>query len=176
MKPKLMTISILIACAAVAWMFFKEWKRKHPSFANTEQFINYLAAQAVADAQKENHVTLDYSIDSLKQVDQVLGHVHDTYVTNTSAVSVNGLSAAYGAYVGEVIHRHEPNSFWARDSKVAGEKSYPLHWGAGESYPMRWCSKRIVNGDEDLIWVKYDVLKKRQMKKSSGDTGTSSMQ
>ena len=29
----------------------------------------------------------------------------------------------------------------------------------GDSFPMGWCEKRIVNGDEDNVWVKYTVLK-----------------
>jgi hypothetical protein len=40
-----------------------------------------------------------------------------------------------------------------------GEKSYPLHWNADESYPFAWCSKRITNGEEDSIWIKYSLLK-----------------
>ena len=61
--------------------------------------------------------------------------------------------------MGEAIRRNEPNAYWTRDSKVAGEKSYPLHWNAGESYPLAWCSRRITDGDGDSIWIKYSVLK-----------------
>jgi hypothetical protein len=83
---------------------------------------------------------------------------------NPSSISVRGLSAEYGAYVGEVIRRSEGNAYWTRDSKVAGQKSYPLHWNAGESYPLAWCSRRITDGDGDSIWVKYSVLKDPQWK------------
>ncbi|MGC2476960.1 MAG: hypothetical protein WA485_21675, partial [Candidatus Sulfotelmatobacter sp.] len=88
-----------------------------------------------------------------------LGRVHENYVKNSSSISVRGLSAEYGAYVGEVIRRNEPNAYWTRDSKVAGEKSYPLHWNKGESYPFAWCARRITDGEGDSIWIKYSVLK-----------------
>jgi hypothetical protein len=61
--------------------------------------------------------------------------------------------------IGEVIRRTETNVRWERDHPVMGEKAYPLHWGKGDSFPMGWCEKRIVNGDEDNVWVKYTVLK-----------------
>ncbi len=41
---------------------------------------------------------------------------------------------------------------------MAGEKSYPLRWKGKETFPLAWCSKRIVNGDEDSIWFKYTVI------------------
>ena len=147
----------------------KAWQEieadRHPSLATTEQFISYMSNHALADAENYDHVTLDFSIGSLRQVDQILGHAHEAYQKNPSSVSVRGLSVEYGAYVGEVIRRNEPNAYWTRDSQVMGEKSYPLHWNPGESYPFTWCSERITNGDEDSIWVKYSVLKNPDWKK-----------
>jgi hypothetical protein len=92
-------------------------------------------------------------------VDAILGRVHENYLTNPSSIHVRGLSTEYGAYVGEVIRRNEGNAYWTRDSDVAGEKSYPLHWNAGESFSLAWCARRITDGDEDSIWVKYSILK-----------------
>jgi hypothetical protein len=147
----------------------KAWQEieanRHPSLATTEHFISYMSNHALADANTYDHVTLDYSVGSLKRVDQILGRAHDLYVKSPASVSVRGLSAEYGAYVGEVIRRNEPNAYWTRDSHFMGEKSYPLHWKDGESYPITWCSERITNGDEDSIWFKYSVLKNPDWKK-----------
>lgn len=90
-----------------------------------------------------------------------LGNLHDHYAKNSSSVSVKGLASAYGAYIGEVIRRSEPGAKWERDDEVGGEKSYPIIWGTGlgHSYPMAWCYRRIVNGPEDNVWVKYSVLR-----------------
>jgi hypothetical protein len=35
------------------------------------------------------------------------------------------------------------------------------HLGGGHSYPMAWCYRRMVDGDSDNVWVKYQVLKAR---------------
>jgi len=54
-------------------------------------------------------------------------------------MSVNGMASMYGAYIGEVIRRSEPNAHWLRDDEL-GEKTYPIVWGPGQghSYPMAW--------------------------------------
>jgi len=157
---KFLILVLVVGGSIGVWKAMQErYARTHPNLATTEQFISYASDQAVADAAKYDHITLDYSIASLKQVDQILGQVHENYLKNPSSVHVRGLSAEFGAYVGEVIRRNEPNAYWTRDSQVAGEKSYPLHWNAGESYPLAWCSRRITDGDEDSIWLKYSILK-----------------
>ena len=160
MNRKLLILVLIGGGSIGVWKATQErYAQTHPSLATTEQFISYACDQAVADAAKYDHVTLDYSIGSLKQVDQILGRVHENYLKNPSSISLPGLSAEYGAYVGEVIRRNEPNAYWSRDSQVAGEKSYPMHWNAGDSYPLAWCMRRITDGDDDSIWIKYSVLK-----------------
>ncbi len=160
MNRTILIIVLIVGGSIGVWKAVQErCAQTHPSLATTEQFISYACDQAVADAAKHDHITLDYSIGSLKQVDAILGRVHENYLKNPSSIHVRGLSAEYGAYVGEVIRRNEGNAYWARDSDVAGEKSYPLHWNAGESYPFAWCARRITDGDGDSIWFKYSVLK-----------------
>jgi hypothetical protein len=116
----------------------------------------------VKDAQDNSHVNLDYTPDSIQKVEQILAALHDKYVKDHSSISPNGLGSAYGAYIGEVIRRSEPGAKWERDDPVGGEKSYPIIWGGGHSYPMAWCYHRIVNGPEDNVWVKYRVLKQKR--------------
>ncbi len=162
----LLIVAVAIGGCVGVW---KAWEQieaaRHPSLSTTEQFISYMSDHAVADAETYDHVTLDYSVESLRKVDQILGRVHDAYQKNRESVSVRGLSAEYGAYVGEVIRRNLPNAYWTRDSQVMGEKIYPLHWNRGESYPLTWCAERITNGEGDSIWLKYSVLKDPDWKK-----------
>jgi hypothetical protein len=126
--------------------------------------VQYLAAEAVGDAAKHDAVELDYSVDSIRKVDDILGKLHDRYVKDQSSVRVTPLAHIYGAYIGEAIRRSEPGSRWERDHPVGGEKSYPLHWRGGESFPMGWCYRRIVNGPEDDVWMKYVAIKQGQTK------------
>ncbi len=160
MKP--LIISILVVVIVLFLNYFRGRKCQAPrEFKTTDEFIQWLASEAVKDAASGNGVKLDYSPESIKTVDQILGKLHDQFVANPSSVSVRGLSAAYGAYIGEVIRRTEPNVHWLRDDEL-GEKIYPLVWAAGHSYPMGWCQKRIENGEEDNVWVKYTILKGRK--------------
>ena len=160
MERKFLIVALLAGLGFFAWKVVAQWQAdRHPQFATTEQFISFACDHALADAQQYDHISLDYSVASLKQVDQILGRAHDTYAENPKSVSVPGLSMEYGAYVGEVIRRSEPSAYWTRDSQVAGKQSYPMHWKAGESFPLAWCSRRITNGEQDSIWIKYSVLK-----------------
>ncbi|HTT24470.1 MAG TPA: hypothetical protein VMG82_36465 [Candidatus Sulfotelmatobacter sp.] len=151
-------IALLVGCSLSVWKAFQERGQGTPSFATTEEFIGFASQNAVAEAATYDHIQLDYSVESLKQVDEILGRVHNTYVKNPSSIHMRGVAAEYGSYVGEVIRRNQPNVYWTRDSKVMGEKSYALHWKAGESYPFTWCAERITNGEQDSIWIKYSVL------------------
>jgi hypothetical protein len=159
MRPLLLGIGFVIL---VSVFFFLGRKNEPPpkSFKDTRDLINYLSAEAVKDAETQNHVHLDYGVESIKQVETVLGGIHDQYVKNQSSIAVNGLASAYGAYLGEVIRRTESNAHWETSDPVGGEKSYPLVWGTGNCFPMAWCYRRIINGDEDNVWIKYQVLKK----------------
>lgn len=97
-------------------------------FANTDEFVQWLANEAVKDAWEQNHVKLDYSVESIKNVEKILRGLHDQYTKDPSTISVKGLGSAYGAYIGEVIRRSEPGARWQRDDET-GEKSYPIIWG-----------------------------------------------
>jgi hypothetical protein len=145
---------------------------KQHQFQTAGQFAQWLATEAVKDAKENNQVALDYTPDSIQNVENILEHLHDQYVKNPSSLSANGLGSAYGAYIGEVIRRSEADAKWERDDPVGGEKSYPIIWGGGHSYPMAWCYHRIVNGPEDNVWIKYRVLKE-QRDKRRGKTATS---
>jgi hypothetical protein len=158
---------VIIAIGAALLLTARKTTVAPGTWKSTDDFIRWLASQAVADAEKQNHAHLDYSVDSIKTVDKILGQIHDAYVKDANSVSVGGLGSAYGAYVGEVIRRSEPGARWDRDDPVAGEKSYPLIWGAGRSYPLGWCQKRILFGDEENVWVKYSVLKDRSLQKAT---------
>ena|SRR5215469_317132 len=163
MKQALIIAVVLLVVAAgvFAWQRTKSRANTPRTFQTTNDYIQFMAGEAVKDAEKEEWITLDYSIDSIKKVDVVLGHIHDQYVKNKLSSDVDALASAYGAYIGEVIRRSEPGAKWDRDHPVAGPKSYPLHWGSGDSFPMAWCHHRITEGEEDSVWVKYYVLKQK---------------
>jgi len=158
MLKKSSSIAIVFVLLVVGSLYYDRYQKAH-QFEKGGEFAQFLATEAVRDAKENNHVLLDYTPESIKTVESILGSVHDQYVKNPSSVSAIGLGLAYGAYVGEVIRRSENGAKWERDDPVAGEKSYPLHWGGRVSFPLTWCNKRIVNGPEENVWNKYLALK-----------------
>ena len=147
----------LVALAVLLTM--RAWSRRTPlHFESVTEIIAFLDGQAV-DIARTRGVQLDHSIESIESVEQILGALHREFEAQGSDTGIHGLGMASGAYVGEVIRRNYPGSHWERDHPMAGEKSYPIHWEGGESFPMAWCSKRIKNGDEDNIWFKYLAIR-----------------
>ncbi|MDH4164397.1 MAG: hypothetical protein OEW15_17175 [Nitrospirota bacterium] len=162
---KALGIGVIVALVFIAGLSIYKSQKKSlqiTDFKNTDEMMVYLAAEAVRDAEKEYHIKLDYSVQSIEQVEAVLSKFHEQYLKDKASVAVNGLATAYGAYIGEVIKRSTPDAKWERDHPVAGEKSYPMHWKGGESFPCGWCYKRITNGPEDNVWHKYQVLKQQR--------------
>jgi hypothetical protein len=155
-----MRIALIVAILTLPFItrIVSRFLKPKRQFKTTDALIQYLSSAAVDDARINNQTHLDYSIDSIHKVESILGQLHEKYSKDPNSISVTGLSSAYGAYIGEVIRRSEPNAHWERDHEVAGEKSYPLTWSGGDSFPMGWCYKRIVDGEEDNVWVKYSII------------------
>ena len=158
MKIFIFIVALLLVAVGAAFWRHHARQSVQRTFKTTDEFVQWLADEAVKDADTNQHIKLDYSPGSIKRVDQILGNLHDMYVKDPASISERGLSAAYGAYIGEVIRRTEAGVHWEKDHPVLGEKSYPLFWGKGVSNPMYWCHERIVNGEEDDVWVKYSLL------------------
>ena len=97
MRPFLLAIGLLIVVAALFFLARKQTPSQQ-TFKNTQDFIDYLSTEAVKDAESQSHVHLDYSIESIKQAEGILGSLHEQYVKNHSSIAVTGLASAYGAY------------------------------------------------------------------------------
>jgi hypothetical protein len=158
----------VLACVflIVAFRLYQHSRPTPKEAKTTDEFIQSLSSEAVKDADANHQIKLDYSVDSIKKTDQILGKLHESYETSQSSIALTRLSAEYGAYVGEVIRKTEPGVHWERDGQL-GEKIYPLVWNRSQVYPMSWCQKRIVNGEDDDIWMKYTVFKSMQKKNGS---------
>ena len=168
MKISTIVVVLLFAGFLVYTLILRKRATGERKFQSTDEFVQWLANEAVKDARENYGVELDYSPNSIQKVEQTLGQVHDQYVKDQKSVLPIPLGSAYGAYIGEVIRRTEPGARWERDDPVMGEKAYPIIWGGGNSYPMGWCIKRIENGPEDNVWIKYKVLKQRREEKATG--------
>src|ERR1700761_8637456 len=110
-------VAVLICILLIVTYRLYQHRRPTPKEAKTTaEFIQSLSAEAVKDADANNQIKLDYNVDSIKKVEQILGKLHEKYEKLQSSISVTGLSGAYGAYIGEVIRKNEPGVHWERDS------------------------------------------------------------
>lgn len=114
---------------------------------------------AVTDAKAEFDAELDYSPESVETVELILATVHQQHVeVPISDIELTRHALKWGGYVGEVIKRVRPAE-WKPNSKIGGEGSFPIVYeDKNESFPVRWCYKRIVNGEADNVWNKFSLL------------------
>ena len=170
-KVRKVTVSVIFAVVmicligAAVWGVIGSRKQQPPEnpLESLDGTIQWLAGEAVSMAGQQHGIVLDYSEKSIKDVEKILGDLHEQYIATKREKGAMGLAMAFGAYIGEVIRRGTPGTRWERDHPVAGENSYPLHWHGGEIFPCIWCYKRIVNGPEDNVWNKY-IISKQQKK------------
>jgi hypothetical protein len=116
------------------------------------------ALDAVDFASTNFGVTLDWSDGSVRQVEEMLGRLHDDMERAQPAEdAVWTFAKAFGSYVGEVL-RQRHGGQWGMVHM--GEQSFPgLERPGGRlCWPWGRAHKRIVNGPEDNIWHYYQIL------------------
>jgi hypothetical protein len=128
----------------------------------TDAVMVSLADEAVSRARSEFQQSLDFAPESIRTVEQILGKVYDLRAAGQLTDDrLHREALTWGTYIGEVIRRQK-GGHWEKDHAVGGPDSYPLHHGGGQSFPVAWCGKRLINGDEDNVWFKYQVMTARK--------------
>jgi len=154
------TAIILVFALAAAVVLFLLAHRRGPlaSSEDVQAGMIELADAAVRMARDDHATTLDYSVESVKDVETILGTLYDQSAKQALNQDQQVYFAVrYGAYIGEVIRR-EWGGKWERDHPVAGPGSLPIESRDHESFPVGWCFKRLKNGPEDNVWHKFQVL------------------
>jgi hypothetical protein len=159
MNPDATELTIALAAVAIIALWWY-WRRPfRPLYQNTDEMMQHYAAEAVDLARAEHDIELDYSVESIERVEEILAKLHEDGRSRDPTAETKGLALAFGAYIGEAIKRSEPDADWEQDQPAAGERSFALHWRGDESFPINWCYKRLVEGPEDNVWHKYVALK-----------------
>jgi hypothetical protein len=123
---------------------------------NAAQF----AASAVKNVKKLDNVTLDYSVGSLKHIDDILERFHAEHVT-VDDVYVSLF--CFGCYVGEVIVRNNRGACWIS----LPEDSYESELDTGMVVrlasgtivnPIGKAEKRMLSGEIDQLQYFYKAL------------------
>jgi hypothetical protein len=158
MTPKQLALTALLAVVAlVAFRALTRKPRPQPSPQDPNADMPILAAKAV-DYAAARGVTLDYAPSSVERVESLLADLHRARTAGQLPDDqLHAHAARFGAYIGEVLRR-QYGGHWTQDHDVAGPNSFPIHWKDGQSFPIAWCGKRILNGDEDNVWFKFQAV------------------
>lgn len=155
---KFVIIVALVLLVALA-LAVRVFKRKAAAVTSDDPnvFMPALASEAVQFAAARN-VSLDYTTSSVESVESLLSQLHALRSSgNLTDDDLNLRAHQFGAYIGEVLRRRYGGE-WKTDHEVAGPKSFPFHWKDGQSFPVGWCGKRMLNGTEDNVWFKFQVV------------------
>jgi hypothetical protein len=131
------------------------------------------AAAAVETARAMN-VTLDYSEDSLQQVEQILAQLHDELRGGDAAVrsldhppakpstaDMAEVSKLWGSYFGEVVRRRWGGDWSIETYPGASFATLTLTVSGGKMFPSMKIYRRLMEGEQDNIWSFYQQVRKK---------------
>jgi hypothetical protein len=131
----------------------------------TDMMVAY--AQDAVDHAQSSGVALDYSVDSIRSVEDILGKLHATLPRGFWAKllgkgptqqDVDQVCKMYGGYVGEVLRKSGGGEWMVDTEIVPGQNTICLRNGDQRIWPVAKVYKRITNGDEDSVWAYGQVV------------------
>jgi hypothetical protein len=140
-------------------------KANEPVDSETEAIMEEGVAQTLELAE-ENGITLDFSDESIDEVEKLLAECHEEFKESESEDGFHGLALMFGAYIGEVIRKKGFGGAWARNHPQMGGDSFPFYWRDQTLFLYAWCAKRIFDGDGDDVAFKYKTLVMNELQNS----------
>ena len=119
------------------------------------------ALDAIDHAKAVASVELDFTAESIGQVEDILTKLHDAlpkgffsklFKSGPSESDILTMSKMYGSYLGEVLRRVRGGEWKLIDGQVT------LTNGDERIWPIAKVYKRITNGGEDNVAVYFKVL------------------
>ncbi len=98
-----------------------------PKQTGLEQLKEEMSSLAERIAKEGFGINLDYSAESIKQVEQILGSIHKEYKKTNSQEGLYGIAFEFGAYIVKVIERNFGAVKWERNHKSIGKDTFPLY-------------------------------------------------
>lgn len=133
-----------------------EWRRFQIPFVPEPGNLDRLAEVIVETTKRIEGVALDYTPESLKEVDRILLRFHE-----------DGMRVRYiadplfclGCYVGEVMCRRLGARWVEPPNEMMGMFPVTL---IGESYstPITKVYKHVMNGSEDSVYIFYRMMER----------------
>lgn len=97
-------------------------------------------------------------MDSVQQVEKILGAFHDEYRKTRSDEGLNGVPLEFAADIVTIIQQHFGPAQWERDDPAFGADVFPLHGRDSTINPYAWCQKRIFDGPANDVRSKFRTL------------------
>jgi hypothetical protein len=125
------------------------------------------AQDAVDLAKSQFQTTLDFSENSLEEVEQILARLHNSLPKGAlgklrgqklSQDQIWQMAKIWGGYVGEVIRRRWSGE-WTTETAAHPGTVITLHVLNIDIFPPAKVYNRLINGPEDNIWLYYQMLK-----------------
>lgn len=101
---------------------------KNPSEDPETEALMKEGAEQALEVAKESGVTLDFSDNSIKDVEKILAQCHREFKKLKSEEGFHGLSMMFGAYIGEVVRKKGFGGTWGRDHPQMSEDTFPFYW------------------------------------------------
>jgi hypothetical protein len=131
------------------------------------QMMEAYAQDAVQGVRDGYGVELDFSPESLQQVEEILGKIHGgirkgwfwrLVRLETSEEQIETLCKIFGGYLGEVIRKQAGGEWRITDSPGGEGTILTLQKGDDRIFPASKVYKRLTNGAEDDVWFYYQAM------------------
>ncbi len=130
-------------------------------------------AQGAVDIARQFQITLDYSEDSLQQVESILGQLHNDLRGGPAGVAspqpapppappndqMEMMCKMWGGYFGEVVRRRWGGE-WTIETYPGGNfATLTLTLPAGKIFPSIKVYRRLTEGEGDNLWKFYQSMR-----------------
>jgi hypothetical protein len=130
-------------------------RKKPKDLRALKEELTHLAERV---ARESFDVTLDYSVESVAEVESILGQLHDEFRRTKSEEGLRGIALEFAAYLISVIERNFGKGAWNRNHPEMGSDTFPYEWNGATLFPYSWCLKRLVDGPADDVWAKFQTF------------------
>lgn len=126
-------------------------------------FQQKLLKPTLEEAKNYGH-SLDYSINSLSIIDNILNNLHLEYQNDENIEkgenqeAYSGLAMCYAAYIIEVIERAHGKGELRRTDPTNEDVVFALYIDKKLIFPYNWVIKKIIDGGSDNIFRTYSMI------------------
>lgn len=126
-------------------------------------------AQGAVDIARQFEITLDYSENSLQQVESILAQLHNELRGGPAGVAspqpqppgdqMEMMCKMWGGYFGEVVRRRWGGE-WTIETYPGGNfATLTLTLPAGKIFPSLKVYRRLTEGEPDNLWKFYQSMR-----------------